>query len=160
MTTLQTEFEFTLPLGLADEEGTLHRDGVMRRATAADEILPLRDPRVEKNAAYLVVILLSRVVTRLGSLAQITPRTIEGLFATDLAYLQDLYNRINALEPERIATICPECQFAFSVEVDGLGGFEATPSTSSSRRWHTSPTTSTGPETRSPVSSMPIGGAG
>jgi hypothetical protein len=96
----QTEFDFTLPCGYLDEDGTLHRDGVMRRATAADEILPLKDPRVQKNEAYLVVILLSRVVTRLGLLAAINPKVIENLFATDLAFLQDLYNRINRLEGE------------------------------------------------------------
>jgi hypothetical protein len=103
----QTEFEFTLPCGFLDEDGTLHREGVMRRATAADEILPLRDPRVQKNEAYLVVILLSRVVTTLGSVAAITPKVIEGLFATDLAFLQDLYNRINQLEGAAVA--CPHC---------------------------------------------------
>lgn len=103
----QTEFEFTLPCGFLDEEGTLHRDGVMRRATAADEILPLRDPRVQKNDAYLVVILFSRVVTRLGSLAAINPKVIEGLFATDLAFLQQLYNRVNQLHDEGI--VCPHC---------------------------------------------------
>lgn len=96
----QTEFEFTLPCGYLDEDGTLHRDGVMRRATAADEILPLKDPRVQKNEAYLVVILFSRVVVRLGSVAAINPKVIEGLFATDLAFLQELYNRINRLESE------------------------------------------------------------
>ena len=102
----QTEFEFTLPCGFLDEEGTLHREGVMRRATAADEILPLRDPRVQKNEAYLIVILLSRVITRLGNVTPINPKVIEGLFATDLAYLQDLYNRINALQDD---AACPHC---------------------------------------------------
>ena len=102
----QTEFEFTLPCGYLDEDGTLHRDGVMRRATAADEILPLKDPRVQKNEAYLIVILLSRVVTRLGSVAAINPKVVEGLFATDLAFLQDLYNRINQLHEEGA---CPQC---------------------------------------------------
>src|SRR6184192_2551469 len=116
----QTEFDFTLPCGYLDEHGTLHRDGVMRRATAADEILPLRDPRVEKNQAYLVVILLARVITRLGSVGQVNAKVIEDLYATDLAYLQDLYNRINALEPERISTTCPQCDHAFSIDVDGL----------------------------------------
>jgi hypothetical protein len=130
----QTEFEFTLPLGYADGEGTLHRDGVMRRATAADEILPLRDPRVEKNPAYLIVILLSRVVTRLGSVSQVTPKVIEDLYASDLAFLQDLYNRVNAAEPERLTVSCPRCEHEFEAEVDGLGGFEATPSMLSSRR--------------------------
>jgi hypothetical protein len=94
----QTEFEFTLPCGYLDEDGTLHREGVMRRATAADEILPLKDPRVQKNEAYLIVILLSRVVTRLGSLAVVNPKVIEGIFATDLAFLQRLYNEINRLD--------------------------------------------------------------
>lgn len=92
---LQTEFEFTLPMGYVDADGNVHKDGVMRLATAADEILPLRDPRVQNNPAYLVVILLSRVITRLGTLSQVTPQVIEGLFAADLAYLQDRYNTIN-----------------------------------------------------------------
>jgi hypothetical protein len=130
----QTEFEFTLPLGYADGDGLLHRDGIMRRATAADEILPLRDPRVEKNQAYLVVVLLSRVITRLGGLQQINPKVIEGLYATDLAYLQDLYNRVNSLEHEKVATTCPQCEHRFEMEVDGLGGSVATPTTISSRR--------------------------
>jgi len=92
---LQTEYEFTLPLGYVDQDGALHREGTMRLATAADEILPLKDPRVRGNDAYLIVILLSRVIERLGSVPQVTPKTVEGLFAADLAYLQDLYNRIN-----------------------------------------------------------------
>src|SRR5436305_265101 len=117
----ETEFEFVLPLGYADEDGTLHRDGVLRRATAADEILPLRDPRVEKNPAYLIVILLSRVITRLGSLDHVTPNVIERLYATDLAYLQDFYNRVNAVEPERLQVLCPACEREIQVEVDGLG---------------------------------------
>ena len=94
---LQTEFEFTLPMGYVDADGTIHKEGIMRLATAADETRPLRDPRVQNNPAYLVVILLSRVVTRLGSLAQVTPQVIEGLFAADLAYLQDRYNAINRI---------------------------------------------------------------
>lgn len=128
---LQTEFEFTLPCGFLDEDGTLHREGVMRRATAADEILPLKDPRVQKNDAYLIVILLSRVITRLGSLAAINPKIVEGLFATDLAYLQDLYNRINALHDD---ALCPHCGRAPSDEADAprsarrLGESWATPS--------------------------------
>jgi hypothetical protein len=130
----ETEFEFVLPLGYVDEDGTLHREGVMRRATAADEILPLRDPRVEKNPAYLIVILLSRVVTRLGTLSQVTPNVVERLYATDLAHLQDLYNRVNAVEPERLQVLCPECEREIQVEVDGLGGFGAIPSMLSSGR--------------------------
>jgi hypothetical protein len=127
----QTEFEFKLPCGYLDEDGSLHRDGVMRRATAADEILPLKDPRVQKNEAYLIVILLSRVVTRLGGLAAINPKIIEGLFATDLAYLQDLYNHINQLHDDRAS--CPHCgkPLDFSDAIGGarpLGEPLATPS--------------------------------
>ena len=92
----QTEYEFTLPLGYADADGTLHRDGTMRLATAADEILPLRDPRVQSNEAYLIVILLSRAVTRLGSLRAINPKVIEGLYASDLGFLEELYAEFNA----------------------------------------------------------------
>lgn len=118
----QTEFEFTLPCGYLDEEGTLHRDGLMRRATAADEILPLKDPRVAKNPAYLAVILLSRVVTRLGSLDQVNPRVIENLYAADFAYLQARYNEWNQLEPETAAAVCPQCRHEFRAEVASLGG--------------------------------------
>src|SRR3954449_6680480 len=95
MTMFATEREFTLPMGYLDDDGTLHRDGVMRLATAADELEPLKDARVQRNHAYLTVILLSRVVTRLGSLELVTPKTIEGLFAADLAFLQETYNEIN-----------------------------------------------------------------
>lgn len=90
-----TEVEFTLPKGYIDARGVLHRDGVMRLATAADEILPLRDPRVQQNEAYLTVIVLARVILRLGGLTDIDTRTIEGLFASDLDYLQRLYERLN-----------------------------------------------------------------
>lgn len=119
----QTEFEFTLPCGYLDDDGTLHREGLMRRATAADEILPLKDPRVQKNPAYLVVILLSRVVTRLEGVGQITPKTIENLYATDLAYLQDLYNQVNQLGNGHLAVTCPQCQHTFEAERTPLGGF-------------------------------------
>jgi hypothetical protein len=130
----QTEVEFTLPLGYLDADGTLHRDGVMRRATAADEILPLKDPRVQANPAYLVVILLSRVVSRLGSVDAVTPKVIEGLWASDLAHLQDLYNRINGTGTDLVHVICPYCERPFDVEPERLGGSSATPSISSSRR--------------------------
>ena len=118
----QTEYEFVLPCGYLDEEGTLHREGVMRRATAADEILPLKDPRVVKNPAYLVVILLSRVITRLGGVSSITPKMIEKLYATDLAYLQNLYNDINRLNDGQVAVTCPQCEHEFQVEANSLGG--------------------------------------
>lgn len=101
----QTEIDFELPKGYVDDTGTLHRSGTMRLATAADEILPLRDPRVQQNEAYLVVIVLSRVVTRLGSLADVHPGVIENLYASDLAYLQRLYEKFNSsdeLEPDLV----------------------------------------------------------
>jgi hypothetical protein len=96
----QTEIEFELPKGYLDETGMLHRQGTMRLATAADEILPLRDPRVQQNEAYFVVIVLARVITQLGSLPDIHTGVIEGLYASDLAYLQRLYDKLNAVEPE------------------------------------------------------------
>jgi hypothetical protein len=120
---LQTEYEFTLPLGYVDSDGNLHREGVMRLATAADEILPLKDPRVQSNQAYLIVILLSRVITRLGSLAQINPKVIEGLYAADLAYLQEFYNRTNRTGQANVEAICPKCTHEFAVELNGAGGF-------------------------------------
>ena len=119
---IQTEFEFALPIGYQDETGTLHRSGTMRLATAADEILPLRDPRVQANEAYLVVILLSRVVTRLGGVSQITPKVIEGLYAADLAHLQELYNRINRDGTDAVQATCPKCTHEFHVELNPAGG--------------------------------------
>jgi hypothetical protein len=116
MNTIRTEYEFTLPLGYVDAEGNLHRDGLMRLATAADEILPLRDPRVQTNAAYLSVILLSRVITRLGSIESINPKVVEGLFAADLSYLQDFYNRINRSGTAVATVTCPHCQQSFEPE--------------------------------------------
>lgn len=92
---LQTEYEFTLPVGYVDAEGTVHKNGRMRLATAMDEISPLRDPRVRANQAYVVIILLARVVTKLGSLDDVDTGVIEGLFSTDFAYLQDFYRKIN-----------------------------------------------------------------
>ena len=97
---LQTEFEFTLPRGYVGPDGTLHRKGRMRLATAMDEIAPMRDPRVKANQAYLIIILLARVITQLGSLEVIDTGVIENLFSADLAYLQNLYRQINELEPE------------------------------------------------------------
>lgn len=118
---LQTEFAFTLPKGYVDAEGNLHREGCMRLATAADEILPMKDPRVQANVAYLDVILLSRVVTRLGDLPHINPKTIESLFAADLAHLRDLYRRINLVGNNHVTVICPHCEQPFEVELDEPG---------------------------------------
>ncbi len=118
---LQTEFPFTLPRGYLDAEGNLHREGVMRLATAYDEIAPMKDPRVQSNPGYLVIILLSRVVTRLGSLEHLNPKVVEGLFAGDLAFLQDLYRRVNEHGHNRVSVSCPHCQGEFEVEIDGSG---------------------------------------
>jgi len=118
---LRTEFDFVLPRGYVDDGGTVHREGRMRLATARDEILPQRDPRVRENEAYLTVILLSRVVTRLGSITQVTPATIEGLFASDLAFLQDLYRRVNSEGTTHVAVTCPSCKHEFAVDVAGGG---------------------------------------
>lgn len=96
----ETEFEFTLPKGFLDADGILHRQGVMRLATAMDEIVPLRDPRVRSNPAYATVIILSRVMIRLGTLDQISPSMVERLYACDLNYLQNFYRQVNELEVE------------------------------------------------------------
>jgi hypothetical protein len=117
--TLQTEFAFTLPNGFVSEDGTLHREGTMRLATAADEILPLKDPRVRSNESYLTIILLSRVVTRLGSLPDVTPQTVENLFVADLASLQDMYERVNDRGMDAVDATCPDCGESFAVTVGG-----------------------------------------
>jgi hypothetical protein len=116
---LHTEYAFVLPRGYVDGSGTVHRDGVMRLATARDEIIPQRDPRVRENEAYLTIILLSRVVTRLGSLAQVHTGVIEGLFASDLAFLQDLYRRVNQEGHTQASVTCPACNHGFTVDVAG-----------------------------------------
>ena len=121
------EFPFTLPHGFRDPEGAVHREGVMRMSTAFDEIAPLKDPRVQSNPGYLLVILLARVVTRLGTLEHINPKTIEGLYAGDLAYLQDLYQRVNEHGHDRVVTQCPHCEKTFDVEVRRVGESGATP---------------------------------
>jgi len=119
---LQTEFEFTLPRGYIDQDGNLHRRGVMRLATAMDEIAPLRDMRVQNNQAYLVIVLLSRVVTKLGSLPAINTGVIEKLFAADLAFLQTLYRQINEEGTTVITVTCPECQAQIEVDLANMMG--------------------------------------
>jgi hypothetical protein len=121
--TIQIEYPFTLPVGYQDAEGTLHREGTMRLATAADEILPLKDPRVQGNQAYLIVILLSRVITQLGSVPHLNPKVIESLYAADLAHLQELYNRINHGADSVHEVSCPHCNHSFQTEPAALGGF-------------------------------------
>jgi hypothetical protein len=119
---LVTRYPFTLPRGYVDATGQVHRDGVMRLATAGDEIWPQSDPRVRDNGAYLSVLLLSRTVTQLGALTSIDTTVIENLFASDLAFLQDLYRRINQDGGTRIAVTCPHCSADFDVDISGRGG--------------------------------------
>ena len=114
----KTEFEFTLPKGFVDKDGNVHKKGVMRLATAKDEILPLQDYRVQSNRAYLVIVLLSRVVTKLGDHSHITVDMIENLFSTDLAYLQEFYRKINEEGGAPKHHIqCPKCQHEMDVDM-------------------------------------------
>ena len=113
----KTEFEFTLPKGYVDKEGNVHRKGVMRLATAKDEIIPLQDYRVQNNRAYLVIILLSRVIESLGDVKSINPSVIESLFSTDLAYLQDFYRRVNEEGTSAVGVKCPSCGHDFEVDL-------------------------------------------
>ena len=107
---LQTEFTFNLPKGYVDADGNLHREGIMRLASAADEIAPLQDPRVQRNSAYMSVILLSRVITRLGSLPDVNPTVVERMFASDVAYLQTLYQQLNANGPRTVGSFLSTLQ--------------------------------------------------
>lgn len=116
----QTEYEFILPRGYVDAEGNVHREGVMRLANAKDEIVPLNDLRVQRNRAYLIIVLLSRVVTRLGTLSEVNTGVIENLFAGDLRFLEEMYNRINEDEA-MVRVTCPECGHTFTKEFGRLG---------------------------------------
>lgn len=116
---LRTEFSFVLPRGYVAPDGRVHRDGVMRLATARDELVPLRDDRVRENHAYLTVVLLARVVTRIGDITDVHAGVIENLFAADLAFLQDLYRRVNQEGHTRAAVTCPDCAHRFTVDISG-----------------------------------------
>lgn len=124
--TLRTEFDFELPRGYVDNEGKVHKHGIMRLATARDELVPLYDERVRENEAYLSVVLLARVLTQLGDLGPdaIHAGVVENMFAADVAFLQDLYRRINQEGHTRAAVTCPQCNHQFAVDVAGgrLGG--------------------------------------
>lgn len=116
---LQTEFTFTLPRGYVDAQGNLHRHGTMRLATALDEIEPLQDARVRANEAYLSILVLSRVIIRLGELRQVSPAIIEGLFSADLVYLQHLYIQVNDSGTSLVETQCPACGKRFALDLAG-----------------------------------------
>lgn len=121
----RTEYPFVLPRGFVDERGVVHRDGVMRLATARDEISTQTDPRIRQNPAYLTVLLLERTVTRLGSLSRVDSLVVESLFASDLAFLQDLYRRINQEGSTEAEVTCPSCRHVFVVDVAGDAPGEA-----------------------------------
>jgi hypothetical protein len=117
---MKTEFPFTLPRGYVDAAGTVHREGTMRLATARDEIEPLRDPAVRQNEAYLTVLLLARVVTRIGDVTDVTPDLVEGLFAADFDHLQRLYERLNT-DGESVGSVtCPSCDNRFEVDLSEI----------------------------------------
>jgi hypothetical protein len=119
---LQTEYEFTLPCGYVDAQGTRHQQGVMRLATALDEVEAMRDPRVRAHGAYLSILLLSRVVTRLGSIAPVSPALVEQLFSADYVYLQDLFVRVNDSGSKVVETECPGCGKHFAIDLmQGVG---------------------------------------
>lgn len=115
--TIHTEFDFILPRGLVDTEGNVHCSGVMRLATAKDEIFVQKNRAAQENSAYEVIVMLSRVITRLGNLTEITPDLLENLFSRDLAYLREFYNRINQQGDAYIPVQCPKCNSNFQVEL-------------------------------------------
>ncbi|MBD2497666.1 phage tail assembly protein [Nostoc sp. FACHB-280] len=117
MTNIYTEFNFTLPRGLLDAEGNLHRQGVMRLATAKDEIIVHKNRAAQENTIYAAIVMLSQVITRLGDLTEVTPSLLENLFSKDLAYLREFYNRINQQGDAEIPVHCPQCQTKFQVEL-------------------------------------------
>lgn len=118
----QLEYEFELPRGYLDDNGVCHKKGVMRLANAADEILPLKDPRVQQNPGYLTIILLARVITNLGDLPAVDTRTVEKFFTMDLAYLQDLYQKINTMEMPVYKSMCPHCGKQIEIPINFMGG--------------------------------------
>ncbi|GEB48179.1 MULTISPECIES: hypothetical protein [Streptomyces] len=114
-----TEFTFELPRGYVDDDGTVHRTGAMRLATARDELRPQIDLRVKENPAYLGVVLLSQVITRLGTVTDVHAGVVERMYATDVAFLQDFYRRINSEGHTHAAVTCPLCQGSFEVDLSG-----------------------------------------
>jgi len=115
---METVYDFTLPRGYVDGSGEVHRQGKMRLATAVDEISATRDPRVLSNPSYLTIVILGKVVTQLEGVPMVTPNIIERLFTADLAFLQDMYQRINDVEPPVMTCVCPECGASFEVPVN------------------------------------------
>ena len=115
---METVYDFTLPKGFIDNAGEIHRHGKMRLATAGDEISATRDPRVLSNPSYLTIVILGKVVTELEGVPMVSANVIERLFTADLAFLQDMYQRINDIEPPTMEAICPDCGKAFRVPLN------------------------------------------
>lgn len=115
---METVYAFTLPKGYVDNAGEVHRRGKMRLATAGDEISATRDPRVLANPSYLTIVVLARVLTELEGVEAITPTHIERLFTADLAFLQDMYQRINDVTPPSMQVVCPECGHVHEVPIN------------------------------------------
>jgi hypothetical protein len=117
---VRTEVPFTLPVGLLDGRGVVHRDGLMRLATARDELEPLRDAVVRGHAAYLSVLLLARTVTRIGTITEVTPELLESMYAADFDHLQRVYERINAAGDAVGVVDCPHCGRDFEIDLAAL----------------------------------------
>jgi hypothetical protein len=116
---LRTEYPFVLPRGYVDEDGHVHRDGTLRLATAKDELTAQSEPLVRQNPSYLSIYLIVRTLSRLGELPAVDRFVVEHLFASDLAFLQDLYRRVNQLGHTEAEVGCPECRHRFLVDVAG-----------------------------------------
>ena len=115
---METVYDFTLPKGFIDNAGEIHRNGKMRLATAGDEISATRDPRVLSNPSYLTIVILGKVVTELEGVPMVSANVIERLFTADLAFLQDMYQRINDIEPPTMEAVCPDCGKIFQVPLN------------------------------------------
>lgn len=115
---METVFDFILPKGYMDSKGEIHRKGKMRLATALDELSAARDPRVAGNEAYIIVVLLSKVITQLENVEMVTPTLIEKLFTADLAFLQNMYEKINDIEVPQMEAVCPDCGKVFTVPIN------------------------------------------
>lgn len=120
---LCTEFSFTLPRGYIDATERVHRHGVMRLATAKDEIMVQQERIVQENSAYGALVMLSRVISRLGSLNSVTPEQLEGLVLQDISYLREFYNRVNQQGNTHIPTQCPHCDAEFNMRLELAGEY-------------------------------------
>lgn len=114
---LLTEFTFILPRGLVDANGVIQQQGVMRLATARDELLAQKHRHVQAYPEYVTLVLLSQVITQLGTLEAVSPEDLENLFTQDLAYLRELYNRVNQVGSAKLSVHCPQCSHRFQTDM-------------------------------------------